>query len=656
METITIKRDFSSELEKGIHRALETYSNVHRGTGHYSIVTSVIFDYAREIFLDYLKVDKDKYVVVFCTPLRLKYLLRTLKTNNYKVLSSNDLNLCLGVRVLAVKKNNLSKSEAFQSGGGIVKYVTSKDVIWADIPTKFEAGTPSIINIITFAKAIQIKTKIENQISNLSPIKSSEILEMMYQDDFLKYSGKDLMFRLRDTVLGQKIHVPTAFGEKLYINFDNAATTPTFMPIWKIASKVLHQPIQDRELLINEVKKISSDFFSSPLSQYEILFTSNTTEAINIAALNLSIRKKEDNELVVINSILEHHSNELPWRYISNANLIRVSVNDEGFIDIAELEDLLYKYNQKHKYGKKRVKLVAISGASNVLGTFNDLQEISDITHKYGASLLVDGAQLAAHRKIQIMETKIDYFACSGHKMYAPFGSGVLIIKKNLIKLNSHQLGDIRLSGEDNLIGIVALGKAMLLLKRIRMDIIENYERSLTQKVLNGLKTIPKLKVLGIQDIQSANFLKRGGILSFSLKNVPHNLTAKLLAEYGGIGVRNGCFCAHLLIRHILRIHPIRKIGAKLISILFPKFARNLLPGLVRVSFGIQNDEKEVRHFINVLKKISEQKLSWVNRLLAYTYNATPFLHHHDVEKQIDIFKQESMKRVFSLSNRENIS
>ena len=188
------------------------------------------------------------------------------------------------------------------------------------------------------------------------------------------------------------------------------------------------------------------------------------------------------------------------------------------------------------------------------------------------------------------------------------------------------------------------------------MDIIENYERSLTKKVLNGLKTIPKLKILGIQDMQSPNFLKRGGILSFSLKNVPHNLTAKLLAEYGGIGVRSGCFCAHLLVRHILRIHPIRKIGAKLISFLFPKFASNLLPGLIRVSFGIQNDEKEVKHLIYVLKKISEQKLSWVNRLLAYTYNATPFLHHHDIEKQIDIFKQESMKRVFSISNREIIS
>ena len=655
MKMFTIESNFSSELEIGIQRALETYSNVHRGTGHYSIVSTIMFDYAREIFLDYLKVDKNKYVVVFCTPLRLKYLLKTLKTDNYIVLSSNDFNLCLGVRVLAVKKKALSKSEAFQSGGGIVKNVSSNDVIWENIPTKFEAGTPSIINIIAFAKTIQTNSKIEEPISNLSPIESSEIIDMLYQDDFLGCSGEDLMSKLRNTVLGQNIHVPTAFGEKFYINFDSAATTPTFMTIWKLVSRFLHQPIQDREILINEVKKICSDFFSCPLSQYEILFNSNTTEAINIAALNLSIRKKEDNELVVVNTVLEHHSNELPWRYISNAKLIRVSVNDEGFIDTAELEDILYKYNQKHKYGKKRVELVAISGASNVLGTFNDLQAISDITHKYGASLLVDGAQLAAHRKIQIMETNIDYFACSGHKMYAPFGSGVLIIKKDLMKFNKHQLADIKLSGEDNLIGIVALGKALLLLKRIGMDIIENYERNLTQKALNGLKAIPKLKILGIQDIQSPNFLKRGGILSFSLKNVPHNLTAKLLAEYGGIGARNGCFCAHLLVKHILKIHPIRKIGAKLISIVFPKFARNLLPGLVRVSFGIQNDEKEVRHLLNVLKKISVQKLSWVNRLLAYTYNATPFLHHSDIEKQIDIFKQESLERVFSIS-RENIS
>ena len=648
--TIT-ERNFSFKLEEGIQRALETYSNVHRGTGHYSIVSTVMFDYAREVFIEYLKVDKNKYVAVFCTPLRLKYIIKTLKTDKYRVISSNDFGLCLGVRVLIVKKKNLSKSKAFQSGGGIVKNVTSNDVIWENIPTKFEAGTPSIINIIAFAIAIKIKNRVKDLISNLSPIKSSEIIEMLYQDDFLGCSGKELMSKLRNTVLGQKIHVPTAFGEKPYINFDSAASTPTFMIIWNVVSRLLHQPMQDTEILINEVKKICSDFFSSPLSQYEIIFTSNTTEAINIAALNLSIRKKEDNELVVVNTLLEHHSNELPWRYITNSNLIRVSVNDEGFIDTAELEDILSNYNQKHMYGKKRVKLVAISGASNVLGTFNDLQTISDITHKYNASLLVDGAQLAAHRKIQILETNIDYFACSGHKMYAPFGTGVLIIKKNLMKFNRLQLEDIKLSGEDNLIGITALGKAILLLKRIGMDTIENYERYLTKIALNGLKTILDLKVVGIQDIQSPKFLNRGGILSFSLKNVPHNLAATLLAEYGGIGVRNGCFCAHLLIKHILRIHPIRKIGSKLISILAPKLARNLLPGLIRVSFGIQNDEKEVKHLVNVLKKISEQKFSWVNRLLAYTNNATPFLHHHDIEKQIDVFKQESINKVFSISD-----
>jgi selenocysteine lyase/cysteine desulfurase len=109
------------------------------------------------------------------------------------------------------------------------------------------------------------------------------------------------------------------------------------------------------------------------------------------------------------------------------------AVDAEGFVDSNELETLLCAYNQKGLHGKKRIKLVAVSGASNVLGVFNDLAEISRIAHRYGARLLVDAAQLVAHRRIEMDKCDIDYLAFSAHKAYAPFGCGVLVAGKGLL-------------------------------------------------------------------------------------------------------------------------------------------------------------------------------------------------------------------------------
>jgi len=152
----TLYAEAFTELERSVYAALETYSNVHRGTGHNSMVTTALFERAREIVLEYLELDKKKYVVVFCTPLRLKFFKTKLKAAISHVLSSKDIGLPLGIRAIAIKRKILRKSVLFHTGGGIIKHVTSNAVVWADIPEKFEAGTPNIINIIAFAKALQL--------------------------------------------------------------------------------------------------------------------------------------------------------------------------------------------------------------------------------------------------------------------------------------------------------------------------------------------------------------------------------------------------------------------------------------------------------------------------------------------------------------------
>jgi len=125
---------------------------------------------------------------------------------------------------------------------------------------------------------------------------------------------------------------------------------------------------------------------------------------------------------VVVNTLLEHNSNELPWRMLPGCSLIRLPVDAEGFVDLNELEALLCAYNQRGQHGKdgagssEPIKLVAMSGASNVLGTFNDLAEISRIVHRFGARLLVDAAQLVAHRQVAMEECGVDYLDFSAHR------------------------------------------------------------------------------------------------------------------------------------------------------------------------------------------------------------------------------------------------
>ena len=282
--------------------------------------------------------------------------------------------------------------------------------------------------------------------------------------------------------------------------------------------------------------------------------------------------------------------------------MIRLDVNSDGFLSCSALQEMeknLEEYNGSSRHGKKRIRIVAMSGASNVLGTLNDIRKVSEIVHRYGASLLVDCAQLAAHAEIDMQELGIDYLVFSGHKMYAPFGSGGLIARKGLLNFEPRELGAIKESGEENLMGIAAVAEAMRLLGRIDMGLIKEEERKLSALALRELAKINDdygdevIQVFGIKDPDGLD--RKGPVISFHVKDVPHNIVAKMLAEKGGIGVRNGCFCAHMLVRSLICVS--RK-------------AKNLCqkhdggPGLVRVSFGMENTEGEIMHFIATLREI----------------------------------------------------
>jgi selenocysteine lyase/cysteine desulfurase len=635
------------ELEDSIEAALETYSNVHRGSGQNSLISTELFERSRQIVLEFLNLKSSQYEVIFCTPFRAAQLERLLKPSSFVSISSQELDLPFGVVAVAVKKHAFPRGVPFQTGGGTVKIVSPDHVLWANSPDKFEAGTPAIINVIAFAKALQIVQQSSPQI--FSSVNRTKLFskELFSTPEFDKLSGELLLQKLKSSLLGKSLLVPTETGPRPYANLDNGASTPTFAPVWETARRSIALSSESYPEIIQYCRKSCLDFLGSPESEYELIFTSNTTEAINIAAMNLSNSPKDEFEPVIVNSILEHNSNELPWRYIPGSSLLRVSVDPEGFIDLKGLETLLVDYNKNHMHGNKRIKLIAISGASNVMGSFNDIDAISELAHHHNALILADAAQLIAHRKVSMHKSKIDILVFSAHKAYAPFGSGGLVIRKDLLHLEDATLEKLIDSGNQNVMGITALTKMIQLFVQIGMDIVEEDEQILTRLLLNRLCSVPGLKIYGVCDPNSPRLNERSGVVTLSFDKVPFNLAANRLAEIGGIGVRSGCFCAHLLGKQLLGIAGWRAFLADVGFRLFPKFTKNIIPGLVRISIGLENEPKDIQQLAETIHRLLDEPRTKLEHLLASSKNGVAIFPTSNVRSKLDALILTRVNRVF---------
>lgn len=590
------------ELEDCMFAAMETYSNVHRGSGQFSKVSTRLYDKSREIILDFLGLKKHSYIVVFCTARRASVFLQALKPESYKTLRSNEFGLNLGVTAVAVRKKALPSATLFETGGGTTKLYGEDWVMWANAPDRFEAGTPAIINIIAFTKALLMIKRWGNDIFIQKPFEEMDTEKILYDDELIPYNGIGLLYELRKKLIGHNVLVPTTKGMRPFINFDNSASTPTFTPVWDAYRRAYRQPMHIREAITLEVRQIVADVMGAPITCYDSIFTSNTTESINIVAQSLANEIKDGVEPVILTTILEHSSNDLPWRMVAGHKLIRLPVSNEGLFDMNALENLLRSYNTDHQHGSERIKLLAVSGASNVLGTCNNMPAIGELAKRYGTRLLVDAAQLVAHRKIDIQAAGIDYLAFSGHKMYAPFGTGVLIARKGLLQFVDEELKLINASAEENPGGIAALGKALLLLNRIGYDHIEEHERKLTSGAIEEMTGIPGLKLYGLQSVESFFPAQKIGVIGFELKDKMSSGVAGKLARRCGIGVRYGCLCAHLIIKQLAGFTPFQEKMQRFVLRLIPVIN---LQGITRISFGIQNTEKEVNILIGELQIIA---------------------------------------------------
>ncbi len=344
----------------------------------------------------------------------------------------------------------------------------------------------------------------------------------------------------------------------------------------------LYRPSYLATQAYEETHNLLLEFFNS---RGEVVITKNCTEAINIVAHGLQW-KQGDN---IVTTYLEHNSNYLPWFHLKNRGieLRLIKCRIDGTIDLKEFSELI----------DSKTKLVAVTHASNVLGTIQPVEDITAIAKKKGTMVLIDGAQAAPHLKVDVDAIGCDFYAASGHKMLGPSGTGFLFIHNEACdRLQPMMLGggtvtDVTLqdyalknswerfeAGTPNISGGIGLGAAVKYLKNIGMEEVRKHEMELTGYLLEQLKRNPEIKIYGPEDLS-----RRTGVTSFSINNIPPHRIAVILDELGNIAIRSGFHCAFLLTREILRESK----------------------GTARISFYIYNTKAEIDEFIKILKNIA---------------------------------------------------
>lgn len=405
-----------------------------------------------------------------------------------------------------------------------------------------------------------------------------------------------------------------------YINFDNAASTPPFRSVQETLNRFaewyasVHRGAGFKSQLATrayeQARDITMQFVGADPQAHVCIFGKNTTEAINKLAHRFPFTPERD---VVLTSLMEHHSNDLPYREV--AKVVHIGVRPNGELDEADFDAQLKAY-------AGRVALVAITGGSNVTGYITPSRRLAEKAHAAGAQIFVDCAQLAPHREVRLGAlddpTHFDYVAIAGHKMYAPYGAGALIGRRDtfaqgdpdlrgggtvdIVTLDSAEWNpppDRDEAGSPNVPGVVALAAAMRQLEAIGMEHVAAHEAALTARLLTQMNKIEGLEIKGNTDPTCAT--TRLGVVTFGVKGMSHILVASILGHEFGIGVRNGRFCAQLYTWELMGLTEADKEAVRADM---RARKRTNLPGLVRASFSLYNTEAEVDYFVEALQKI----------------------------------------------------
>lgn len=411
-------------------------------------------------------------------------------------------------------------------------------------------------------------------------------------------------------LVGDGGSVPCIDGvERPYVNLDAAASTSAlpavadavtdFLPLYSSVHRGAGYRSRRSTQAYEAAREAALAFAGRDPERDVAIFCRNTTEAINHLAYRLRLAPDD----VVVTTVAEHHANLLPFARLCRRR--HVDCGPDGTFPpeavVAALDD------------GPRPRLLAITGASNVTGWSPDLATIIPAAHERGIPVLVDAAQLAPHHPLP---PDADFIAWSGHKMYAPYGTGVLIGPRtafadgdpflagggavDLVDLDEvvwTDPPDREEAGSPNVLGAVALHAAMDELGRIGWGAIDAHDADLAVQLHDGLRAIPDVRVLGPARPSLA-------LATFTIESVPHALLAARLSAEHGIGVRHGCFCAH---PYLLRLLGLTTAEVRSYKDAVLAHDRRLIPGAVRASAGIATTAEEIDRFLAAVAAIAAE-------------------------------------------------
>ena len=428
----------------------------------------------------------------------------------------------------------------------------------------------------------------------------------------------------REHFAGVDLPVPIAGGGTVTgVNFDNAASTP---PLKRVRDAVngfadvyssVHRGTGYKSRLATEAyeqaRELVARFLRVDERSQVVIFVKGTTDALNRIAAQ---QARLDGRQVLVTE-MEHHADLLPWRHRSGH--VMVGLSADGHIDLDAIEHAL-------EIGEGKIGLVAVSGASNVTGFVSPIHEVAELAHRHGALVSVDAAQLAPHHRIDIRPAgdpgHLDFVSLSGHKMYAPYGTGVLVAPRDFFAGAPEVMGggaisivtwddtvwadlpDREEAGSPNVIGAVALGVAIDTLLELGFDEMLAHEVELGSALHARLKGISGVGVLGGEEVSPA--APRLGLASFIVDGLHHGLVAAALSHEWGIAVRNGCFCANPYVFHLLNLD---KQAVEAVEGEVTSGHRKALPGAVRASLAPYNTKEELDRFVEAVTHIARGRL-----------------------------------------------
>jgi cysteine desulfurase / selenocysteine lyase len=418
-----------------------------------------------------------------------------------------------------------------------------------------------------------------------------------------------------DEVVGHDTTVPVIDGRRRYVNLDNAASTPPLRAVHQAVERFgtwyasVHRGSGYKSRVSTHAYEAArtavGKFVGVDPARQTVVFVKHTTEGLNRVAQALAPGT------IVFTSIMEHHANMLPWRG-PGLEVQYIGADSHGVIHGDHLETLL-RAAPAH-----RPKLVAIAGAYNVSGYTPPIYDFARLAHRHGARILIDGAQLVPHEPVSVRgrsaDQALDYLVFSAHKLYAPYGNGVLIAPNDalaatpslagggavdLVTLDDVQWADLpdrEEAGSPNVVGVVALHAAIARLQQLGMANVAAHEHALTEYALERLAQVPGLRVLGPPTAS-----RRVGAIAFTVRDVPPFLVSAILACEWGVAVRAGCFCAHPGVMHLLGLAPAERETLQARARAHDKLD---IPGAVRASLGLYNTRADIDVLIDGLRAI----------------------------------------------------